>query len=279
MQETVNIKEYLDIFKRRKWIIIIVILLSLAFGGYITYKNYNSYVPTYTSNVTVRINTMKEYEAELEKEKQKLKDQGNSDNSSSDYSSSKTSDAKSDLEQKTNLYNSYSSGAEIKNQNIASSYIGVTQKEQFRKKLSALSGIKVSQLGSIVATQNEDMPTFVDIKVVSSSPEITKKVVEAAPEAFNQELINLIKSDCVEVVYEPTTPKLIPRGKDFTLLKCLGAAIVLSIFLVLLVECLDTKIKTPKDVEKYWYLPLIGVIPMDDKKVKGAHAAKNGGRK
>ena len=74
MQETVNIKEYLDIFKRRKWIIIIVILLSLAFGGYITYKNYNSYVPTYTSNVTVRINTMKEYEAELEKENQKLKE-------------------------------------------------------------------------------------------------------------------------------------------------------------------------------------------------------------
>lgn len=274
MQETVNIKEYLDIFKRRKWIIIIVILISLGLGGYITYRNYNSYVPTYASNVTVRINTMKEYEAELEKEKQKLKDEKNED----DYYSSSKSE-KSELEEKTNLYNSYSSGAEIKNQNIASSYVGITQKEQFRKKVSALSGIKVSQLGSIVATQNEDMPTFVDIKVVASSPEITKKVVEAAPQAFNEELINLVKSDCVEVVYEPTTPRLIPRGKDFTLLKCLGVAIVLSIFLVLLVECLDTKIKTPKDVEKYWDLPLIGVIPMDDKKVKGAHTAKNGGRR
>lgn len=274
MQETVNIKEYLDIFKRRKWIIIIVILISLGLGGYITYRNYNSYVPTYASNVTVRINTMKEYEAELEKEKQKLKDEENED----DYYSSNKSE-KSELEEKTNLYNSYSSGAEIKNQNIASSYVGITQKEQFRKKVSALSGIKVSQLGSIVATQNEDMPTFVDIKVVASSPEITKKVVEAAPQAFNEELINLVKSDCVEVVYEPTTPRLIPRGKDFTLLKCLGVAIVLSIFLVLLVECLDTKIKTPKDVEKYWDLPLIGVIPMDDKKVKGAHRAKNGGRR
>ena len=274
MQETVNIKEYLDIFKRRKWIIIIVILISLGLGGYITYRNYNSYVPTYASNVTVRINTMKEYEAELEKEKQKLKDEENED----DYYSSSKSE-KSELEEKTNLYNSYSSGAEIKNQNIASSYVGITQKEQFRKKVSALSGIKVSQLGSIVATQNEDMPTFVDIKVVASSPEITKKVVEAAPQAFNEELINLVKSDCVEVVYEPTTPRLIPRGKDFTLLKCLGVAIVLSIFLVLLVECLDTKIKTPKDVEKYWDLQLLGVIPMDDKKVKGAHRAKNVGRR
>lgn len=73
MQETVNIKEYLDIFKRRKWIIIIVILISLGLGGYITYRNYNSYVPTYASNVTVRINTMKEYEAELEKRKTKTK--------------------------------------------------------------------------------------------------------------------------------------------------------------------------------------------------------------
>ncbi|MDO5011046.1 MAG: hypothetical protein Q4E31_09490 [Intestinibacter bartlettii] len=276
MQETVNIKEYLDIFKRRKWIMIIVILLSLALGGYKTYKNYNSYVPTYTSSVTVRINTMKEYEAELEKlKKQQKEDEKNGTSSSSATSSNE----KSELEEKTNLYNSYSSGSEMRNQNIASSYVALTKKEPFRKKLSALSGIKVSQLGSVTATQNEDMPTFVDLTVVASSPEITKKVAEAAPEAYNEELKHLVKADCVEVVYEATTPTLIPRSKDLTLVKYLGVAIVVSIFLVLLVECLDTKIKTPKDVEKYWDLPLIGVIPMDDKRVKGAHAAKNGGRR
>ena len=78
--------------------------------------------------------------------------------------------------------------------------------------------------------------------------------------------------DCVEVVYDATDGQLIPRSRDITLLKALAVGVVISIFLVLLAECLDTKIKTPEDVEKYWDLPLIGTIPMDDGKSKGRHA-------
>ncbi|MDU6198510.1 YveK family protein [Intestinibacter bartlettii] len=270
MQEAVNIREYLDIFKRRKWIIIILVFASLVFGGYKTYKNYISYVPTYTSTVTVRINTMKEYEEQQAKQKEKDKQK------SKKKDSSETSNS-TDNTSSTDLYNSYSSTAEMRNQNIASSYVGITTKEQFRKKVAAVSGVQMSQIGSVIATQNADVPTFVDMKIVSLSPEIASKVAQAAPDAFNQELIEIAKVDCVEVVYEPTTPALIPRSRDLTLIKCLAVGIALSIFIVLLVECLDTRIKTPNDVAKYWDLPLIGVIPMDDGKTKGVHEMKNRG--
>lgn len=263
MQESVNIREYLDIFKRRKWIIVVLVLASLILGGYKTYKNYTSYVPTYTSTVTVRINTMKEYE-----EQQAKKQEKSSKKSDDDASSTSNDDA-------NNYYNTYSSSAEMRNQNIASSYVGLTTKEQFRKKVSAISGISMSQIGSIVATQNAEIPTFVDIKVVSSSSEIAQSVANAAPEAFNQELIEIAKVNCVEVVYEPTTPALIQRSRDLTLVKFLAVGIAMSIFLVLLVECLDTRIKTPNDVDKYWDLPLIGVIPMDDGKLRNVHRMKN----
>ena len=250
MQETVNIREYIDIFKRRKWIVIIAILIGLAVGGYKTYKNYVSYRPTYTSTVTIRINTMKTYEQKLEAQKNKKK----------------SSDDEQDL---ADLYNTYSTGSELKNQNIATSYVGLVNKAPFRKKLAAVSGVKVSELGSIVAKPSEDIPTFVDIKVVSSTPEIAQKVAQAAPEAYNQELIEIAKSDCVELVYEASTPALIPRARDLSLVKFLAVSIVAAVFLVLLVECLDTRIKTPNDVDKYWDLPLIGVIPMDDGRAKG----------
>ena len=118
------------------------------------------------------------------------------------------------------------------------------------------------------------MSTFVDIKVVSSSPEITKKVVEAAPEAFNQELIRLVGFDCVEVVYEASNPSLIGRGRDLTILKAAGVGVVLSIFLVLLAECLDTKIVTPDDINKYWNYQLIGTIPLDRSNSKGKRRTK-----
>ena len=45
--------------------------------------------------------------------------------------------------------------------------------------------------------------------------------------------------------------------------------LVLSIFLVLLRECLDTRIVTPDDVVKYWDYPLLGTIPMDVENKKG----------
>ena len=170
MQEAVNIREYLDIFKRRKWIIIILVFASLVFGGYKTYKNYISYVPTYTSTVTVRINTMKEYEEQQAKQKEKQKSKKKDSSNTNNLTDSTNS---------TNLYNSYSSTAEMRNQNIASSYLGITKKEQFR--------------------------------------------------------------------------------------------------IVLLVECLDTRIKTPNDVAKYWNLPLIGVISMDYGKTKGVYEVKNRG--
>lgn len=267
MQESVNIREYLDIFKRRKWIIVVLVLASLILGGYKTYKNYASYVPTYTSTVTVRINTMKEYE-----EQQAKKQEKSSKKSDDDASSTSNDDV-------NNYYNTYSSSAEMRNQNIASSYVGLTTKEQFRKKVSAISGINMSQIGSIVATQNTEIPTFVDIKVVSNSSEIAQSVANAVPEAFNQELIEIAKVNCVEVVYEPTTPALIQRSRDLTLVKFLAVGIAMSIFLVLLVECLDTRIKTPNDVDKYWDLPLIGVIPMDDGKLRNVHKMKNGNDK
>ena len=225
-------------------------------------------VPTYTSTVTVRINTMKEYEEQQAKQKEKQK--------SKKKDSSETSNS-TDSTNSTDLYNSYSSTAEMRNQNIASSYVGITTKEQFRKKVAAVSGVQMSQIGSVIATQNADVPTFVDMKIVSLSPEIASKVAQAAPDAFNQELIEIAKVDCVEVVYEPTTPALIPRSRDLTLIKCLAAGIALSIFIVLLVECLDTRIKTPNDVAKYWDLPLIGVISMDYGKTKGVYEVKNRG--
>lgn len=258
MQDTVNIREYIDIFRRRKWIVIILVLLGLALGGYKTYRNYVSYTPTYTSTVTIRINTMKAYEQKLEEQKSKK-----SSKKDSDEDSDSTSDDLADL------YSTYSTGSEIKNQSIATSYVGLVNKEPFRKKLAAVSGIRVSELGYITATPSEDIPTFVDIKVVSSSPEIAQKVAQAAPEAYNEELIDIAKSDCVELVYDATTPVLIPRARDLSLAKYLMVSVVAAVFLVLLVECLDTRIKTPNDVDKYWDLPLIGVIPMDDGRSKG----------
>ena len=241
MGDSINLKEYVDMFKRRKGIIILVMLVCLVMGAYKTYRNYISYKPTYSSTVTVRINTAKNF-------KQSEEDEEDGSN------------------QYTDPYSSYNIS---QNQNIASSYSTLATSPNVYSIVASSLKISPADVGSISATQREDMMEFIDITVTSNSAEIAKKVAERVPEAFNQELINMIGIDCVQVIYKASEGTLIPRGKDSTIAKYALMGLVLSIFLVLLRECLDTRIVTPDDVVKYWAYPLLGTIPMDVENKKG----------
>ena len=241
MGDSINLKEYVDMFKRRKGIIILVMLVCLVMGAYKTYRNYISYKPTYSSTVTVRINTAKNF-------KQSEEDEEDGSN------------------QYTDPYSSYNIS---QNQNIASSYSTLATSPNVYSIVASSLKISPADVGSISAIQREDMMEFIDITVTSNSGEIAKKVAERVPEAFNQELINMIGIDCVQVIYKASEGTLIPRGKDVTIAKYAVMGLVLSIFLVLLRECLDTRIVTPDDVVKYWDYPLLGTIPMDVENKKG----------
>lgn len=241
MGDSINLKEYVDMFKRRKGIIILVMLVCLVMGAYKTYRNYISYKPTYSSTVTVRINTTKNF-------KQSEEDEEDGSN------------------QYTDPYSSYNIS---QNQNIASSYSTLATSPNVYSSVASSLKISPADVGSISAIQREDMMEFIDITVTSNSGEIAKKVAERVPEAFNQELINMIGIDCVQVIYKASEGTLIPRGKDVTIAKYAVMGLVLSIFLVLLRECLDTRIVTPDDVVKYWDYPLLGTIPMDVENKKG----------
>ena len=241
MGDSINLKEYVDMFKRRKGIIILVMFVCLVMGAYKTYRNYISYKPTYSSTVTVRINTAKNF-------KQSEEDEEDGSN------------------QYTDPYSSYNIS---QNQNIASSYSTLATSPNVYSIVASSLKISPADVGSISATQREDMMEFIDITVTSNSAEIAKKVAERVPEAFNQELINMIGIDCVQVIYKASEGTLIPRGRDLTIAKYALMGLVLSIFLVLLRECLDTKIVTPDDVVKYWDYPLLGTIPMDVENKKG----------
>ena len=221
MGESVNIKEYLDMFRRRKWIIILVMLVCLGFGGYRTYTNYVSYLPTYKATVKIKINSMKEYNEAVEKSKSKKSSKKDSDDSTT----------------------------------------GMTEEQR------VLNNINSSYSASASMTiQDEQTPEFINMTVIAKTADGAHNAAAALPEAYNEELKRVINLDCVESPYPAGPGVLQGRTKDLTLLKSFAAGLVIAIFLVLLVEVLDTKVKTPEDVEKYWGLPLIGTIPFDDGK-------------
>lgn len=241
MEASINLREYVDMFKRRKLIVILTIIVCLAFGAYKTYQNYISYVPTYSSNITVRINTAKE----LVKKKNSKKDE----------------DAVA-----VDPYSTYNIA---QNQNIATSYKSLASSPNVVSIIASSLKVSSAEVGSISVTQREEMTDFLDITVVSRNAIMAKDAAQKVPEAFNEELIRLVGIDCVEVVYDASEASLIGRSRDLTLFKFTAIGIILSIFFVLLRECLDTKIVTPDDVNKYWNYQLIGTIPLDKDSSKG----------
>ena len=239
MEKSINLREYVDMFKRRKLIVIFTMIVCLSLGAYKTYKNYISYVPTYSSSITVRINTSKK--------------------TKNDKTSSK----------KDEQVDQYSTYNVAQNQSIATSYKSLASSTNVTNIIASALKLSPSDIGSISVSQREELAEFIDISVVNTNAEIAKRVAEMLPEAFNEELIRLVGYDCVEVVYEASEPTLIGRSNDTTLLRYAVIGLVISIFLVLLRECLDTKIVTPDDVNKYWNYQLIGTVPLDKESFKG----------
>ena len=247
MGETINIREYLDIFKKRKLIIFIILLIFMLVGGLLQFKHDKSYIPTYSSTVSVRINTAKNT-------KSKKKDKDEKDN--------------------TNYYDSPLTNSTL-NQNIATSYYSLATSKramtELIKKLN-LQGTPESVSSGIMVTTQENIPEFIDIRVTNTNSKLAQKIANAMPEVFNNELKKVIGLDCVEVLYDASEPLVDAKPKDNTFRNLTLVGIVLAIFVVLLLECLDNKIVTPDDAEKYWGLPVIGIVPYEKENTKGKKA-------
>ena len=148
MEQSINLREYLDILKRRRIIVILVMIICLGLGGYKTYVNYESYVPTYRSSVTVRINSTKNV-------KKKKKD-----------------------DTTTNQLDPYSTYNISLNQKYCQ-YICIFGRIKQRKKLSGkLSKSISSRTWNYKTTVREDIAEFIDITVINKSPEMAQKVVK-----------------------------------------------------------------------------------------------------
>lgn len=249
MGETINIREYLDIFKKRKKIIFIILLIFMLVGGLLQFKHDKSYIPTYSSTVSIRINTAKNTK----------------------------SNEKDDEEYNTNYYNSSLANSTL-NQSIATSYYSLATSKramtELIKKLDLQETPETVSSGIIVTTQ-ENIPEFIDIKVTNTDPGLAQKIANAMPEVFNDELIRVIGLDCVEVLYNASESLANAKPQDNTFKNLTLVGIVLAIFVVLLLECLDNKIVTPDDVEKYWGLPVIGIVPYEKENVKGKKQNQN----
>ena len=272
MGERINIQEYLDMIKRRKWIIILIVLLSLALGGFRMYQNYVSYVPTYTSSVMVKVDTMKVQKEEAAKEREKESKKGSKKNSKNNTdTSSDGQTANNGTGQSNEEYNLYNYSAIAQDESIASRYYTYAADSAAYDKVAQVAGVRASKVMSISASQSEDRLEEINITVTSSDAKSAQLIAAAMPKVYGDLLLKETGIDCVSTVYDATPGVRSHRRVDTSVPRYGLGGLVIAIFIVLLLEILNTKIITPDDVEKYWELPLLGVVPEFD---DGPHSKK-----
>ena len=272
MGERINIQEYLDMIKRRKWIIISILLLSLALGGFRMYQNYVSYVPTYTSSVMVKVDTMKVQKEEAAKEREKESKKGSKKNSKNNTdTSSDGQTANNGTGQSNEEYNLYNYSAIAQDESIASRYYTYAADSAAYDKVAQVAGVRASKVLSISASQSEDRLEEINITVTSSDAKSAQLIAAAMPKVYGDLLLKETGIDCVSTVYDATPGVRSHRSVDTSVPRYGLGGLVIAIFIVLLLEILNTKIITPDDVEKYWELPLLGVVPEFD---DGPHSKK-----
>ena len=220
--EEVSLREYFLILEKRLWVVLFVTIISIIASGVVSYF---VLVPEYQTFTTLMVGKPKEYQ----NYDQKL-----------EYNELL-------LNQKlVTTYGEIVKSRVVTDEVIKNLKLDLTYKE-FAEKVN-VNLVKDTEI--------------IKIEVTDTSPQLAAKMANETAQVFMKSVMDIMKVENIQVIDEAQVPELPikPRPKlNMAIAGVLG--LMVSIFLVFLLEYLDNTIKTPEDVQRYLELPVIGTIP------------------
>ena len=117
-----------------------------------------------------------------------------------------------------------------------------------------------SQLSSMTNVESTAQSQILKIKVVTHNEKDSKIIANEVADTFKKEIDNIMKVDNVSVLSKAENGvKIYPKPVTNTLLGAL-IGLVISIFIAVLRELFDKRIKNEEDVERVLDLPVLGAI-------------------
>ncbi|HBI93275.1 MAG TPA: hypothetical protein DDY58_13145 [Terrisporobacter glycolicus] len=221
MEETIDLREYLFILKKKLWIIALSAIICGLISGIVSF-----YVlpPIYEANTSLIVNK------EIDDKENKMT----------------TSD---DLNFVQKLAVTY--GEIIKSRTVITSTINKLKLDMTYEELS-----------ETVSVSNVPDTQIIKISVQNKNPNIAAKICNTIPEIFSAEVKRVVKASGTEVIDKATVPEeAIKPNKKMNVIIAMVLGAMVSIFVIFLLEALNTKIKEPKDIEEKLGLPVFGVVP------------------
>lgn len=217
-----DLKELIHIIQKRLWFIVLATVLAVGAGGVVSFFILE---PEYKASTTIMVGKPSDY---IEGNQLQVQD----------------------LNLNQRLARTY--GEIVKSRGVSEnviSQLGLDFTSQQLKNKTSVDLIKDTE--------------FITISVTDTDPEQAAAIANKMAEVFRVKVMDIMKVDNVQVLDDAIVPvsPIKPRPKlNMTIAGVLG--MMVSIFVVFLLEYLDSTIKTPEDIEKYLDLSVIGIIPM-----------------
>ena len=221
--EEIDLKELLSLFWSKKTQIILIVLIFMLIGVIYTV---GFVTPKYTSSTTLLLAT--------------------SENSTDKSSTITTTDV-------------------TLNSKLVSTYSALVQSKSVLRQVISNLGIKISEdelKNNITVTQEKDTE-IIKISVSNTNANTAEKVANEVAKVFTEKIQEIYKINNVQIVDAAeveTTPSNINHPKDVMIFTFIG--IVVAAGYVLIMNMLDTTVKTAEEVEKELKIPVLATIPL-----------------
>lgn len=228
MEETIDLKEYFQIIKKRAWIIVLITSIGIIVSAIISCFVLS---PVYEAKTTLIINSDKVPGTEVI-----------------------TTDQINVSEKLAVTY-----GEIIKSKSVL---------DEVSDKLGLKGGYE--EISENINVSSVNKTQIIEVSVQDINSRRSADIANAIPKAFTKEVKRITKANSVQVIDKATVPKTpIKPNKVMNVAIAAVLGIMISLFVIFLLEYLDNKIKTPQDIEKHLGLPLLGVVPHEYKGKKG----------
>jgi len=218
----IDLMEYIHIIRRRLWLIILVTVLAVAASGAISFFVLD---PVYQASTTVMVGKPVSYVDGSQLQIQDL-----------------------------NL-----------NQRLARTYGEIVKSRVVSEEVIYQLNLNITpdQLKGKTAVNLVKDTEFITINVTDTDPEKAAAIANKLADVFKKRVMTMMKVDNVQVLDNaiiPTSPIKPNKMMNMAIAGVLG--MIVSLFVIFLLEYLDNTIKTAEDVERHLQLNVIGAIPL-----------------
>lgn len=153
------------------------------------------------------------------------------------------------------------------NSKLVSTYSELVKSKKVLRAVIANLGMNLDEnvLRNNVSVSSVKNTELIEIKVTNADPAVAAKVANEIAKVFTEnvkEMYNLNNVHVMDQAEVPENPSNIHHSRNIIIFGLIG--VVVSVVYVLLLNMLDTTVKSAEDVEKLLGLPVLASIPVYD---------------